>query len=509
MRWPLWGRGDRNTTAEAVPVATVSGWMRVLRGNRTLWFVAGASVACLAAGYAGGTMLSSAGAATVPDGGPITVPVEKRVLENTVTLRGDAAFDDAVEVKLAPGELAGPAVVTGTVPEVGATLNPLSVALEVAGRPVIVLPGALPAYRTLRAGQTGPDVVQLKEALRSVGIDPGGSDAYDAATANAVSALYQKVGYTAPAPGDDRKAAADSAAEAVASAEAALAAAERDLAAARAGADPARRVELDNAVRAAERDLAAARAAGDAAAAGRAEDALRLAQTQRDVGLATPDTSGQAGAVTSARRQLAAARATRDTANAAAMTPLPANEVLFLPTLPRRVDEVKTERGKVLEGAAMTVSGATLSVTASAGKADAELLKPGQKASVELPDGSDAPATVTLVAPQKTEGGNDRKPENSAPRWDVSLALDGLSPQQVEQLRGQNARVTIPVKATEGKVLVVPAAALSAGPGGGSRVEVAEGERTRLVTVETGLAADGLVEVRGKLTADDLVVVGR
>jgi multidrug efflux pump subunit AcrA (membrane-fusion protein) len=79
--------------------------------------------------------------------------------------------------------------------------------------------------------------------------------------------------------------------------------------------------------------------------------------------------------------------------------------------------------------------------------------------------------------------------------------------------------VSIPVGATEGDVLSVPLAALTAGPGGESRVEVVDGDprdgdraETRLVTVETGLAADGAVEIRptgGDLGEGDLVVVGR
>ncbi|MCW5954385.1 MAG: hypothetical protein KIT69_19210, partial [Propionibacteriaceae bacterium] len=62
-----------------------------------------------------------------------------------------------------------------------------------------------------------------------------------------------------------------------------------------------------------------------------------------------------------------------------------------------------------------------------------------------------------------------------------------------------------------------PFAALTAGPGGESRVEVVEGDprdeqaKTRLVVVTTGLAAGGYVEVtpaEGDLKAGDLVVVG-
>lgn len=495
------------TETSGTSESATAGWSRVLRGNRLLWIVAGASVVCLVAGYASGAVLSSAGAAETPGkGGPITVPIESKVLSNTVKLRGDAAFDDAVEVKVAAGELEGQAVVTGAVPEVGATFNALSVALEVAGRPVIVLPGALPAYRTLRAGMKGPDVNQLKDALRSVGIDPGGSDVYDAATANAVTALYQKVGYSPPAVKTDAKSAVETAQQAVDSAEKTLATAQRELAVASKGADDAKRVELENAVRGAERELAAARAAGDGSAIGRAEDALRLAQTQLSVGLAAPDTTAESGAVSDARKSLETARKDLAKANEEALTSLPANEVQFLPTLPRRVDEVLTARGKVLDGAAMTVSGATLAVTARAGAADAELLKSGLAASVELPDGSELPASVTSVKPRKSEEGEDKKAGRA---WDVELALTSPTAKQVEQLRGQNVRVSIPVKATKGKVLVVPSAALSAGPGGESRVEVAKGDNTRMVTVKTGLAADGLVEISGKIAAGDLVVVGR
>jgi len=79
--------------------------------------------------------------------------------------------------------------------------------------------------------------------------------------------------------------------------------------------------------------------------------------------------------------------------------------------------------------------------------------------------------------------------------------------------------VKLAIGATEGDVLSVPLAALTAGPGGESRVEVVESDpregkdaKTRLVVVETGLAAKGAVEVTavdGTLEERDLVVVGR
>jgi multidrug efflux pump subunit AcrA (membrane-fusion protein) len=101
----------------------------------------------------------------------------------------------------------------------------------------------------------------------------------------------------------------------------------------------------------------------------------------------------------------------------------------------------------------------------------------------------------------------------------VLLDPDPLTPEQISQLQGENVRVTLAVGATDGEVLSVPLAALTAGPGGESRVEVVESDpregdeaKTRLVVVEPGLAAKGAVEVtpiEGKLAEDDLVVVGR
>jgi hypothetical protein len=80
------------------------------------------------------------------------------------------------------------------------------------------------------------------------------------------------------------------------------------------------------------------------------------------------------------------------------------------------------------------------------------------------------------------------------------------------QLVGASVKLTIAVKSTEQAVLTVPVTALSVGADGSSRLQVERpGGRMEYVTVEPGLAAQGLVEVRpvnGKLEVGDLVVVG-
>ncbi|KAA9085289.1 efflux RND transporter periplasmic adaptor subunit [Microbacterium radiodurans] len=501
--------------ADASAAPAPSPWRAVVSRNRALWITAGIAVLALVGGLLLGRFVMAPASATADDApapGLVTVPVAFGPLSNDVTIRSDVGFADPVEVKIDTSAIAGPAVVTGQVPELGAELGPLSVALEVAGRPVITLPGELPAYRTLRFGVSGPDVVQFKEAMRAVGIDAGdpANDVFDEQAAGAVTALYAAVGYTGPASEEDGESAVRGAQDGVRSAEQALTSARAALTTARSGASAVEIREADNQVASARRTLDAARATdpNDAVGIGNAEDELALAQLRRqqlDVGR---DTSAERGAVDAAASQLEQAQRDLTRARQEALPALPAGEVLYLTELPRRVDAVTAERGSILSGAAMTVSGATVALTGSAAEADAALLTVGATATFALPDGAEHTATVSEVTPGA----------NGETRWQVTLQPADLTPEQIAQLQGTNVRVVIAVGATAGDVLSVPAAALTAGPGGETRVEVVDGDprdsraATRLVVVETGLSAGGAVEVRavdGELATDDLVVVGR
>jgi hypothetical protein len=502
---------DAEESEPEAETSRVSGWGRVLRGNRTLWIVALAAVICLVAGLLVGRFLLSpdASSADAPDAGLVTVPVEFGPLSNDVTLRSDVGYADAVEVKLDTSAVDGAAVVTGQVPAVGATLTPLSIALEVVGRPVIVLPGELPAYRTLRFGVSGPDVLQLKQALVSVGIDAGdvNSNVFDQATANAVAQLYAQAGYPAPSPEEGAADAVRSAEEGVRSAQSGVTQAQQALTAAGAGPSKVDAFQADVKVAQAEQALAAAQAAGEGVQ--EADWALQAARLERDQLWAAKNTGPEKSALETARAAVTSANEALAEAQQKVLPFLPASEVLYLTELPRRVDAVSVERGTVLSGAAMTVSGATVRLTGAAAEADARLLTVGAEATFELPDGTEHRAVISELKP-----GKDAKA-----RWEVLLEPDPLTPEQITQLQGSNVRVKIAVGATEGDVLSVPLAALTAGPGGESRVEVVESDprdgedaKTRIVVVETGLAAKGAVEVTptdGELDEGDLVVVGR
>ncbi len=499
--------------AEAKPdTSRVKGWKRVFRGNRMLWITVVIAILSLVAGLAVQRFIISpaeAAADKKPDApGLVTAPVEFGELSNDVTIRADVAYADAVDVSIDASDVSGAAIVTGRVPAVGDTLDKLSVAMEVAGRPVIVLPGDLPSYRTLRIGVNGPDVVQLKQALQAVGID--GGDPADASftqqTADAVAALYTAAGYAAPTGDEAANTAYKSAQESVTAAEQGLAQAQAELNKAGEGPSQVQILQANQDVHTAEVALAKARQEkGDV---DQAQFALDIAIAQRDALWAGVNTDAQQGAVDAAQEQLSRAYADLETARQGVQASLPSSEVLFLTDLPRRVDDVKVKRGSKLEGAALSVSGATVRLNGSAAVADAKLLTVGTAGTFALPDGTQINAKISAIDQGKAD----------AQRWSIQLDPEGLTPEQLASVQGTNVRVTIPVGATEGEVLSVPLAALTAGAGGESRIEVVDGDprdgesaKTHLVEVKLGLSAGGFVEVtptEGKLEEGDLVVIG-
>jgi peptidoglycan hydrolase-like protein with peptidoglycan-binding domain len=182
---------------------------------------------------------------------------------------------------------------------------------------------------------------------------------------------------------------------------------------------------------------------------------------------------------------------------------VPANEVLFFPTLPLRVDTVKAKRGSAVSGAVMNVTNSRLAIDSSLTVSDAKLVHAGDPVAIEDQDlGIKLHGKVSRVA--DTPGTN---------RVDPSRFYLEVAPQAGSaSLVGASVKLTIAVKSTKGAVLVVPVSALSLGASGNARVQVSRRGHTRFVTVVPGLAANGLAEVRpaarGQLVAGDLVIVG-
>jgi multidrug efflux pump subunit AcrA (membrane-fusion protein) len=182
---------------------------------------------------------------------------------------------------------------------------------------------------------------------------------------------------------------------------------------------------------------------------------------------------------------------------------VPANEILFFPALPLRVDAVKARRGSTVSGRVMNVTNSRLAIDSSLSVSDQKLVRPGDRVTIEEQDlGITARGRVSRVA--STPGTNGVDPN----RFYMSIVPNSSLPSLV----GASVKLTVSVRSTKGSVLAVPVSALSIGGDGRSRLQVRRGQRIELVPVVPGLAAEGLAEVRPadgrRLEAGDLVVVG-
>ena len=130
----------------------------------------------------------------------VTAPVRVTRAAITLVLRGTVTIA-GTEVIAPPSTAGGDLpVVTASPYGYGSQVGAGDAVIAVANHPVIVMPGNIPAYRTLAYGDSGPDVAELQAALALVGLpagnDPSGS--YGLGTAAAVAALYRRAGYAAP-----------------------------------------------------------------------------------------------------------------------------------------------------------------------------------------------------------------------------------------------------------------------------------------------------------------------
>ncbi|MFB7469467.1 peptidoglycan-binding protein [Kitasatospora sp. NPDC056184] len=92
-----------------------------------------------------------------------TATVDRQTLVDTRTETGSLTYGETVTVK---GSLGG--TVT-RLPGVGSIVARGSALYMVDNKPVVLLYGSLPAYRTLKAGQEGEDVEQLEQNLAALG----------------------------------------------------------------------------------------------------------------------------------------------------------------------------------------------------------------------------------------------------------------------------------------------------------------------------------------------------
>lgn len=532
--------------------------MKLVRGNnRGRLGALVCAVALVGAGgwYAGTQVRSPADVAAAhraPKAGPVTVAVERRPLTATVVATGSVEFASPHALVLAGAVGSGAAGSAGgadaetaeqrvtRAPVAGAKLKEGDVLMTVSGRPVLVLRGPVPMYRTIGPGTSGEDVTQLQKALRHLGFDPGSiSGTFRGGTASAVTRWYRSKGYEAQQPSAADRQRLGELQQAVFSAQEALLTAE----------------DTQNSEAAEDRD-----GAQNTEAAQNTETAQNTDSAQR-----TEATQNTDSAQNSQRRRLRlrSAQQALDTANAALSafqagygTKVPVGEVVFLPELPVRLDKVTVRAGDTPTGRIGTVTSSDLVVQAVVPGADAALLRQGMAVEVRTPDGRKAAGTVaalgndaavesaqdgeqesasgtsgssegsgtsdTSEASDTSASGSDTSAdETSASDAHTSSAADPAAPVQLRiavaepgPLAGQagaSVTVTIKVGASEGPVLTVPVAAIRTSADGRTRVRVQRGDSAAEVAVTVGLSAAGLVEVKpdgGGLGKGDRVVVG-
>ncbi len=414
--------------------------------------------------------------------------------EGVTLVQGDVIFElDAQPVVLLYGETPvyrvlarsaedRPAVsrVAGTVtaiPEVGAVIEQGDVIYEIDGKPVVALYGATPAYRSLAdlgTNITGPDVQQLEEALDALGFATEGEltidDEFTSATASVVEQWQEAIG-------SDEDGVIDLGEVLFISGPTEVSAVS---------------FSIGDSVNAGQPVLSlsdsAPMAGGDVA---QLETALFTLGFDAGGELAVDSEFTSATSL--------AVKAFEEAYGLTVDGRLTAGEIVFIDSAVRVAGRLTPLGGAVNSGTpVLAVTGERSFVTMNLPAGDQGTITEGMAVSVELPDGTAVPATVISVATIATLDGNETV-------FEVEVELD--DPAAATGLDEAPVDVSVVTDSVE-DVLAAPVAALLALAEGGYAVEVdAGGGATRLVAVEPGFFADGLVEVSGELEPGDRVVV--
>lgn len=133
-----------------------------------------------------------------PPATAITAPVELRLLNDSIVLRGvvKALHEVDVSIEAEPPPGAAVSVVTEVAVHQGDEVREGMRLGDVSGRPMFVMQGRLPSYRDLGPGVSGKDVAQLQHALERLGYRIGDREGtFGESTTRAVSRFYRAQGY--------------------------------------------------------------------------------------------------------------------------------------------------------------------------------------------------------------------------------------------------------------------------------------------------------------------------
>ncbi|WP_164984154.1 peptidoglycan-binding protein [Oerskovia turbata] len=190
---------------------------RLPAGTRWVWAVAGGSALVIMLSFAAGTLVRSPWEEAVDNSQRrpvVTAEVERRILlPEAAPAQGTFSAGATVDVTLPEQDKR---IVTRQLKQAGDVLRSGEALAEVSGRPVIALTLPFELYRDILPGSTGSDVRAVQDALRELGMYTGASDGtYGAATAAAVEALYAGAGFPSPVAAPELLEAVEAAREAV------------------------------------------------------------------------------------------------------------------------------------------------------------------------------------------------------------------------------------------------------------------------------------------------------
>jgi hypothetical protein len=165
---------------------------------------------------------------------------------------------------------------------------------------------------------------------------------------------------------------------------------------------------------------------------------------------------------------------------------------------PVRVIALQAQLGGQGTGALMTVASTAKTVTVAVDSSDVVSVRQSGHVTITLPDGATTGGTIIAVGTSVQSGASSA---DGQPQQTVTVAPG--DPSALAGLTSAPVQVTFPGQTVSG-VLAVPVTALLALSGGGYALQLPGG---RLIAVQTGMFAQGMVQVSGpELTAGLRVV---
>ncbi|GLQ54954.1 hypothetical protein [Devosia nitrariae] len=481
-------------------------------------FIAIGAAAVLASGAVAVVVFTWNGTNAEPSPGrsrlpPATAEVRRGPIVETRTVTGTLGFGDLSSVR--PRLKSGTGMVTWLASE-DTTVARGEPLFAIDGQPAIVFYGDFPQYRTLRFTAESIEWVELETARDTVRAGTLKLAAEKARCADAEARLATARARLTDSHADepatpefaDLAGAVRSAEERLervqrlAAANVApsteVTAAERELTAARAAIEAATRNAREQ-VSAAKIDLAAAEEA--IAAAERAlvdlDDRLATLEAQASGASDVEQIQANLAALGYAGTLASMVRTWQADAGLPATGIIEPAHIFVVPeavkvaehvaSVGETVSDTSSERLTVLD-----YTGTQRSVTVPLTVADRPLATEGGAVVVTLPDGTEVDGAVATVGSVVTDG-------------EIEVTIDIPDQQALGTLDIAAVDVEF-VSDRRDDVLFVPVTALLAQSGGGFVVELIEGQTSRLVPVETGLFAEGRVEVSGQGIAEGTLV---